>query len=138
MRRRFRAEAEQTRREGLSDEPVEALESQARKRWVSAQLVTQGMRQARRLGWHDVYTFTKALGELLVLRARGAASGTSSRSSALNRNPHSASASTTIRLQTHISRQCSARRWISESCLCTCQLLVEIQIASPLGVSSTL
>jgi fatty acyl-CoA reductase len=34
--------------------------------WVQAELVTAGTERARSLGWTDVYTFTKALGERVV------------------------------------------------------------------------
>jgi alcohol-forming fatty acyl-CoA reductase len=34
--------------------------------WVHAELVTAGTERARSLGWTDVYTFTKALGERVV------------------------------------------------------------------------
>ncbi|MDE3001102.1 MAG: SDR family oxidoreductase [Gemmatimonadota bacterium] len=46
---------------------VEAL----RQRWVRKQLVDEGMRRAKRHGWNDTYTFTKAMGEQLVLKSRG-------------------------------------------------------------------
>lgn len=35
------------------------------------ELVEAGMRRARRRGWHDTYTYTKALGEQLFTRYRG-------------------------------------------------------------------
>jgi fatty acyl-CoA reductase len=37
-----------------------------RKDWVEAELVRAGTERARSLGWTDVYTFTKALGERVV------------------------------------------------------------------------
>jgi fatty acyl-CoA reductase len=37
-----------------------------RKEWVQAELVKAGTERARSLGWTDVYTFTKALGERVV------------------------------------------------------------------------
>ncbi len=37
-----------------------------RKEWVQAKLVEAGAERARSLGWTDVYTFTKALGERVV------------------------------------------------------------------------
>ncbi|HEX8487401.1 MAG TPA: HAD-IB family hydrolase, partial [Propionibacteriaceae bacterium] len=37
-----------------------------RKEWVHAKLVEAGTERARSLGWTDVYTFTKALGERVV------------------------------------------------------------------------
>ncbi len=53
---------------GASDgEPVERL----RQEWIREQLVAEGMSWARRRGWRDTYTFTKALGEQLFARHRG-------------------------------------------------------------------
>ena len=37
-----------------------------RQEWVQAELVKAGTERARSLGWTDVYTFTKALGERVV------------------------------------------------------------------------
>lgn len=37
-----------------------------RKEWVQSELVSAGTERARSLGWTDVYTFTKALGERVV------------------------------------------------------------------------
>ncbi len=39
--------------------------------WVKRRLVDEGMRRARRLGWNDSYTLTKAMGEQLLARSRG-------------------------------------------------------------------
>lgn len=47
---------------------VEAL----RQRWIRKQMVDEGMRRARRHGWNDSYTLTKAMGEQLVVKLRGA------------------------------------------------------------------
>ncbi len=46
---------------------VEAL----RQRWIRKQLVDEGMRRARRFGWNDSYTLTKAMGEQLIVKSRG-------------------------------------------------------------------
>ena len=46
---------------------VEAL----RERWIRKQLVDEGMRRARRFGWNDSYTLTKAMGEQLIVKSRG-------------------------------------------------------------------
>ena len=40
-------------------------------RTTRARLVEEGMARAKRLGWHDSYTFTKALGEMRLVRNRG-------------------------------------------------------------------
>ena len=42
-----------------------------RKEWVEARLVAEGSRKAKTRGWHDVYTFTKAMGEQMIVRNRG-------------------------------------------------------------------
>ncbi len=41
-----------------------------RKKWVQSRLTEEGMRWARQRGWNDTYTYSKALGEQMVLRAR--------------------------------------------------------------------
>jgi hypothetical protein len=46
------------------------LENQ-RLRWVKRRLVDEGIRRGRELGWHDCYTFTKAMGEQLIDLERG-------------------------------------------------------------------
>ena len=46
---------------------VEAL----RQRWIRKQLVDEGMRRARRFGWNDSYTLSKAMGEQLIVKLRG-------------------------------------------------------------------
>lgn len=38
---------------------------------IKSELVQLGLREARARGWHDTYTFTKALGEQLIARHRG-------------------------------------------------------------------
>jgi len=42
-----------------------------RNRWVKRRLVDEGTRRARELGWHDTYTFTKAMGEQIIAKSRG-------------------------------------------------------------------
>ena len=42
-----------------------------RRAWVEKELVEEGLRWARSRGWSDTYTFTKAMGEQLLLRYRG-------------------------------------------------------------------
>jgi len=41
-----------------------------RREWVEQRLAEEGTRSARRRGWHDVYTYTKAMGEQLIVRNR--------------------------------------------------------------------
>lgn len=54
-------------RSGRRRERIESL----RKKWLRNRLTREGMAWARRRGWNDTYTYTKALGEQMVLRARG-------------------------------------------------------------------
>jgi thioester reductase-like protein len=42
-----------------------------RKRWVRDRLVAEGLRRGRMWGWHDCYTYTKAMGEQLIARDHG-------------------------------------------------------------------
>ncbi len=51
--------------------PTQAEVEAAREEHVREALVAAGMRRARARGWNDTYTYTKALGERLVMRARG-------------------------------------------------------------------
>ena len=44
-----------------------------RKKWIQNQLSHEGMRWARERGWNDTYTYTKAIGERMVLRTRNGA-----------------------------------------------------------------
>ena len=59
------------KRNGHSQELQQSQLETLRQRWVKERLVGEGMRRARRLGWHDSYTLTKALGEQLVVAGRG-------------------------------------------------------------------
>lgn len=62
---KFRKAAERDhRRAGYLTTSVDT--ERRRKEWVSEQLVKAGTERARSLGWTDVYTFTKALGERVV------------------------------------------------------------------------
>jgi nucleoside-diphosphate-sugar epimerase len=61
---------------GAIDEAVAAVRREAAGgRWnartTRARLADEGMTRAKRLGWHDTYTFTKALGEMTLARNRG-------------------------------------------------------------------
>ncbi len=44
-----------------------------RKKWIQNQLSQEGMHWARERGWNDTYTYTKAIGEQMVLRTRDGA-----------------------------------------------------------------
>ena len=43
-----------------------------RQRWARERLVARGMQRGRELGWHDSYSFTKAMGEQMIAKMRGA------------------------------------------------------------------
>ena len=59
------------RRRGGSKEPRRETIENLRGRWIENRLVEEGMKWARQRGWNDTYTYTKALGEQMVLRRRG-------------------------------------------------------------------
>lgn len=62
---RLRREAE--REHGRAGPITSAQDAERRRReWVDKKLVEAGRERARSLGWTDVYTFTKALGERVV------------------------------------------------------------------------
>ena len=66
-----RAISRQRRARGLSEARMEQLVQDRRDRWVERRLVDEGMKRAKRCGWNDVYTFTKGLGEQLLVSKRG-------------------------------------------------------------------
>lgn len=45
---------------------------EARRRWLKDALVERGMARARERGWNDTYTYTKSLGERVLMTERGA------------------------------------------------------------------
>ncbi len=68
----FRREiVEQSHRRTLSDSRLQKLIDDRCRRWIERKLVEEGMRRARQHGWNDVYTFTKAMGEQLLVKHRG-------------------------------------------------------------------
>lgn len=60
----------QSRSRSLSEKRLEQLVEDRSRRWRERQLVEEGMRRGKAYGWNDVYTFTKALGERLLVRRR--------------------------------------------------------------------
>ncbi len=50
---------------------VKAQTEHERNRFVREKLVKMGMERSRLHGWHDTYTFTKAMGEQFLIRDRG-------------------------------------------------------------------
>ena len=72
QQRAFRREiVEQSHRRTLSDSRLQKLIDDRCRRWIERELVEEGMRRARQHGWNDVYTFTKAMGEQLLVKRRG-------------------------------------------------------------------
>ena len=72
QQRAFRREiVEQSHRRTLSDSRLQKLIDDRCRRWIERELVEEGMRRARQHGWNDVYTFTKAMGEQLLVKNRG-------------------------------------------------------------------
>ena len=47
------------------------IAEELRREWVEHRLSEEGTRSARRRGWHDVYAYSKAIGEQLIVRNRG-------------------------------------------------------------------
>ncbi|MCY3667779.1 MAG: AMP-binding protein [Gemmatimonadetes bacterium] len=71
QQRAFRREiVEQSHRRTLSDSRLQKLIDDRCRRWIERELVEEGMRRARQHGWNDVYTFTKAMGEQLLVKNR--------------------------------------------------------------------
>ncbi len=66
--RRRRAFAKASKTAENNDAPTaESL----RKAWVDRRMESEGMRWAHRRGWNDTYTFTKAMGEQMIVRHHG-------------------------------------------------------------------
>ncbi|MEE3235507.1 MAG: SDR family oxidoreductase [Candidatus Latescibacterota bacterium] len=62
---------DQSRSAKLSDSRIQKLLKGHTKRWVENELIQEGMRRAEKHGWHDVYTYTKGMGEQLLQKRRG-------------------------------------------------------------------
>jgi nucleoside-diphosphate-sugar epimerase len=58
-------------RKSQRTEPRRQIVENLRKKWIERRLGEVGMTWARQRGWNDTYTYTKALGEQMVLRNRG-------------------------------------------------------------------
>lgn len=68
----FRREiVEQNHNRKLSEKRLAKLMGDRCRRWLERKLVDEGMRRGQAYGWHDVYTFTKALGEQMLMKNRG-------------------------------------------------------------------
>lgn len=69
---RFRQQLlDQSRSAKLSDSRIQKLIKGHTKRWIENELIQEGMRRANTHGWHDVYTYTKGMGEQLLQKRRG-------------------------------------------------------------------
>jgi len=69
---RFRQQiVAQHRGRRLTEQRLQTLLEDRRKRWIEARLTREGTRRAQAYGWNDVYTFTKAMGEQMLTRRRG-------------------------------------------------------------------
>lgn len=68
-RRRFLREAKRTPLNAQETLP-ERIET-TRLRWLKERLIHLGMEHAQNRGWNDTYTFTKAMGEHLIVLSRG-------------------------------------------------------------------
>ncbi|MBI4530015.1 MAG: AMP-binding protein [Candidatus Latescibacteria bacterium] len=55
----------------MSEERVERQIETMKNNWIEQRLIEEGMRRAQRYGWHDSYTFTKGMGEQLIIKHRG-------------------------------------------------------------------
>ena len=68
----FRREIlEQNHNRKLSDKRLAKLMGDRCRRWLERRLVDEGMRRGQAYGWHDVYTFTKGMGEQMLVKNRG-------------------------------------------------------------------
>jgi len=67
----FRSETLQESTRELTETRLEKLIDGRRKRWLERALVEEGMRRAKDYGWNDVYTFTKAMGEQMLVKHHG-------------------------------------------------------------------
>ncbi|HEV8324807.1 MAG TPA: AMP-binding protein [Myxococcota bacterium] len=66
------AAREKLERRGVDPDDAALLDEElrkTRKRWIEDELKRQGLRRAEHWGWPNTYTYTKSLGEQLVIRA---------------------------------------------------------------------
>ncbi|MFA6107946.1 MAG: SDR family oxidoreductase [Candidatus Latescibacterota bacterium] len=72
LRQRLRREIlAESRSHRPSERRLTQLVEDRVRRWRERALVAEGMRRAKAHGWNDVYTFTKAMGEQMLVRHRG-------------------------------------------------------------------
>ena len=71
MRAQFRREVQQQNNaRPVSDSRREKLIDGKAQRWIHDRLVGEGMHRAKTYGWNDIYTFTKAMGEQMLVKKR--------------------------------------------------------------------
>ena len=68
FRRAIRSER---RKHDLTEARMERLLEDRRDKWIEQRLVSEGMARAKAYGWNDIYTFTKALGEQMLVKRKG-------------------------------------------------------------------
>ena len=67
----FRRSIQKQHGRAIPTRRMETLMEATRHRWLNRRLIDEGMQRARRLGWHDSYTLTKAMGEQIIAKTRG-------------------------------------------------------------------
>ena len=67
----FSAWRQRNGRNTTSDRVGAPVTERLRQEWVTQRLVAEGMRWSRRRGWNDIYTFSKAMGEQMLVRHGG-------------------------------------------------------------------
>ena len=67
----IRAIQSERRKHALTEARMARLLEDRRDKWIEQRLVSEGMARAKGYGWNDIYTFTKALGEQMLVKHRG-------------------------------------------------------------------
>ena len=65
-----RAIKSERRHHKLTARRLDRLVEDRRDKWIEQRLVSEGMARAKAYGWNDIYTFTKALGEQMLVKHR--------------------------------------------------------------------
>jgi len=67
----LRAIRSERRKHELTEKRMKRLLQDRRDKWIEQRLVSEGMARAKAYGWNDIYTFTKALGEQMLVKRKG-------------------------------------------------------------------
>ncbi len=67
----IRAIQSERRKHELTEARTARILEDRRDKWIEQRLVSEGMARAKGYGWNDIYTFTKALGEQMLVKRRG-------------------------------------------------------------------